>query len=244
MQPYWKLWRYVRYQGVPHKVSGGPLTRQSPVRAKMIRRRVHARADLGSTAAKVALQILDRCGDQLQPAWETQETIAQKCALKVDTVQRAVRTLHDGAAFGPDGTTALPPGPRALFVVDVCPKVGPVKPGRDLPVSTRRERSAGKYLHPMPRERANRNYPIIEFSELTGPEKKWFLAEIGVGRSAPRPVPPVSMAPDDDSLPSPADGTVTERDTGPPAAPGPQSREESVAFAREALRIARHKSRP
>jgi hypothetical protein len=241
-RPSWMSWRYVRFRDQLHRVRPGPLGRASRVRFDLIDARIERQTDLRPADKAVAHHLLRRCKDHLQPTWETQETIAAAVGRKVDTVQHSIRVLHDGRAF--DGATRrpLPPGSRALFVVDVCPKVGPVKPNRDRPVSTRPERTAGKYPQPMPRERANRHYPIIEFSELTGNEKKWFLKEIDERRVAPRPVPspPMLVA---EAVPPVADGTVTETDHGPPEAPGPQSREESVALAREALRTARHKSR-
>lgn len=240
-RPSWMAWRYVRHRGELHRVRPGPLARPSRVRFDLIDARIERRADIRPADKAIAHHLLRRSREHLQPSWESQETIAASTTLKVDTVQKSVRVLHDGNAFS-EGNKPSPAGPRALFVVDVCPKVGPVKPGRDRPVSSRPERTSGNYPHPLPRERSNRYYPIIEFSELTGNEKKWFLVEIGAGPPTPRPPPPLPM-PRDESLPVPADGTVTERDTGPPVSTGPQSREESVALAREALRTARIKSR-
>jgi len=218
--PYWLLWRYVRHRGELHKVRAGPLARPSPVRVRMIERRIKGRTDLRPADKLVALHLLSRCQDQLQPAWETQETIAAAIAYSADTVQRAARALHGGPAFETGTTTPRPAGERAVFVVDVCPKVGPVKPGRDQPACSRPGHKAGKWGGPMPRDRSNRYYPIIEFSELTGNEKNWFLKQIA-GPTVPRPVP--QARPEATADPTPvSDGTLAELGNAPPSDSGPQ----------------------
>lgn len=148
---------------------------------------------LRGAETKVLDYLLNGSDSGLKPYWPSQERMADDLHLNERTVERAVARLKE----------------LGLIVVDVCQFVQPCEPRE----GQRRTNHSGYR-----RIRTNRYYFVIHIADHRG-LLSWFRRQV---RPAPNPGAGPQQIPDSSDGASVVnlDGTVPERNTGPPELPG------------------------